>query len=142
MPGNYFMSTMGQTDPINYNYPKMANVRGSQYNNYPKFKETKNRSQVNNESANLAKELEKQIKELQTLTKEAKDIAKKKLSEEKNANSQNESKLNKSAFLELKNSSENKPKRSNLDKLSLNRNEKNRFDDTIKNVIKKLDNAS
>jgi hypothetical protein len=136
------MNTMSQTDPINYNYPKMANVRGSQYNNYPKFKETKNRSQVNNESSNLAKELEKQIKELQSLTKEAKEIAKKKLSEEKNYNSLNDSKSKNSAFLEIKGSSENKKKRTNLDKLSLNRNEKNRFDDTLKNVMKKLDNLS
>lgn len=138
MPGNYFMSTMTQPDPVNYNYPKMANIRGSQYNNYPKFKETKNRNQANSESANLAKELEKQIKELQTLTKEAKEFAKKKMNDEKST--QNDGKINKSTFLEIKGRAETRPKKSNLDQLSLNRMQKEKFDDTIKNVMKRLDN--
>jgi hypothetical protein len=138
MPGNYFMSTMTPPDPVNYNYPKMANIRGSQYNNYPKFKETKNRNQANSESANLAKELEKQIKELQTLTKEAKEFAKKKINDEKSI--QNDGKINKSTFLEIKGRAETRPKKSNLDQLSLNRMQKEKFDDTIKNVMKRLDN--
>ena len=142
MPGNYFMGG-SQINPINYNYPKMANVRGSQYANYPKFQESKKQNQVNSESANLAKELEKQIKELQTLTKEAKEIAKKKLSEENsNSSSLTDSATKKSAFLEIKGTSESKPKRSNLEQISLDSSEKRKFDETMKNVINKLDNAS
>jgi hypothetical protein len=138
MPGNYFMGGMGQPDPINYNYPKMPNVRGSQYNNYPKFKESKNlNAAANAESSNLAKELEKQIKELQTLTKEAK----KKLNEDKNIPLNNEAKSKDSAFLEIKDSKEIKQKRSNLDQLSLDNTQKNKFDETMKNVMKKLDNV-
>lgn len=69
-------------NPLNYNYPKIAHLRGNQYNSYPKFKETerempKEKSEKEKLSENLAKELEKQIKELQLLTKEAKDLAKK-----------------------------------------------------------------
>ena len=142
MPGNYFMGG-SQINPVNYNYPKMANVRGSQYANYPKFQETKNqnKNQVNSESANLAKELEKQIKELQNLTKEAKEIAKRKLNEEKIETISTAS-TKKSTFLEINGTSQNKSKKSNLDEISLDSSQKSKFDETIKNVINKLDNSS
>lgn len=70
-------------NPLNFNYPKMVNVRGTQYGSYPSFKETStddslknNSKEKDNISNNLAKELEKQIQELQKLTKEAKELAK------------------------------------------------------------------
>ena len=143
MPANYFMGG-SQINPVNYNYPKMANVRGSQYANYPKFKETKNQNnnQVNSDSADLAKELEKQIKELQTLTKEAKEIAKKKLLNEEKNDKVSIDATQKSAFLEINGTSQIKSKRSNLDEISLDSSQKSKFDETLKNVLNKLDNSS
>jgi hypothetical protein len=87
MAGNYYMNMAGQRayntpNPVNFNYPKLMHAKGSQYENYPKFKEQSKKPE-NKENENLAKELEKQIKELQLLTKEAKDLAKKKSVEEK-----------------------------------------------------------
>jgi hypothetical protein len=87
MAGNYYMNMAGQRayntpNPVNFNYPKLMHAKGSQYENYPKFKEQPKKPD-NKENQNLAKELEKQIKELQKLTKEAKDLAKKKSVEEK-----------------------------------------------------------
>ena len=87
MGGNYYMGMAGQRayntpNPNNFNYPKLMHAKGSQYENYPKFKQD-NKKPENKEQENLAKELEKQIKELQKLTKEAKKIAKKKSAEEK-----------------------------------------------------------
>lgn len=81
MPGNYYMPLAGQNavsaqNPMRFNYPKMMNLRGDQYSNYPKFKE-KTEKKDNGMSSELTKELEKQIQELQKLTKEAKELAKK-----------------------------------------------------------------
>jgi len=75
-------------NPQNFNYPKLMHMKGS----YPKFAQKEEQSSKTNgaESANLAKELEKQIKELQKLTKEAKDLAKTKLKETKIENKSNE----------------------------------------------------
>lgn len=101
--GNYYMGISGQNgistpNPANYNYPKMMRLRGSQYDNYPKFKDKSESDQKHSETSDLSKELEKQIKELQSLTKEAKELAKKKMMD----NTQNKS----FAFLQVNSDSE------------------------------------
>jgi hypothetical protein len=121
-------------NPASYNYPKMANLRGSQYTTYPQFKETK-KVKDTGQSENLAKELEKQIKELQTLTKEAKELAKKKLNEGKVDNIKNTS-----TFIEITN--QKVQKKSNLDEIKLTPKDKEHFDNTIKKVIQKIDNTN
>jgi hypothetical protein len=73
--GNYYMGmpqkNYNSLDP--YNYQKLV-----PRDIYPKFKENQDKEKEEQKvSVNLAKELEKQIQELQKLTKEAKEVAKK-----------------------------------------------------------------
>lgn len=129
MAGNYYMNMAGQRayntpNPVNYNYPKLMHAKGSQYENYPKFKEQTKKSE-NKENENLAKELEKQIKELQKLTKEAKDLAKKKSVEEK----MNKSNIKKNSNDNLRGNTQmktlnnnNRLRHSNLDQVSFDYN--------------------
>ncbi len=72
--------TYNSPNPLNYNYPKMMHIRGTQYGSYPSFKEGDDEKPIKPKddiNSNLAKELEKQIQELQKVTKEAKELAKK-----------------------------------------------------------------
>jgi hypothetical protein len=124
MGGNYYMGMAGQRayntpNPNNFNYPKLMHAKGSQYENYPKFKQDIKKPE-NKEQENLAKELEKQIKELQKLTKEAKELAKKKSAEEKkNTSNQSSHKLNTIGTNDVRATynSGKRLRRSNLDKV-------------------------
>lgn len=147
MTGNYYMGMAGQRsyntpNPQNFNYPKLNGVKGNQYSTYPKFKEVENhpKNEQPTESANLAKELEKQIKELQKLTQEAKDLAKKKLLEEKEKTLKKENENAKSSL--QKNNSNKRLRKSNLDEIQLESAQKNKFDESVKNIISKLDKLS
>jgi hypothetical protein len=87
--GSSFMmpqTTYNTPNPLNYNYPKIDHLRNGQYGSYPKFRETEveavnkpieSKPVSNGVAENLAKELESEIKELQQLTKEAKELAEK-----------------------------------------------------------------
>lgn len=127
-------------NPQNFNYPKIMHMKGNQYQNYPKFKEAKKEKANNEKTTELAKELEKQILELQKLTKEAKDLAKKKATQLSNNKSKNLNNNNNVKNMKIKEGI-NKMRRSNLDQLSLEPNQKKKFDQGIKDIIKKLDNV-
>lgn len=79
VPMNYYMpppQTYTTPNPLNFNYPKTPIPSNLPQNNYPKFKQNSQENKVKNEiDNNLIKELEKQILELQELTKEAKELA-------------------------------------------------------------------
>ena len=137
MSGNYFQGLTQQRSyttpsPNNFNYPKLMNYRGNQYNNYPKFKQTKEEDEKTVDiTANLTKELEKQIKELQNLTKEAKELAKKKQNE---INSKNNNQI-----IYKNEKINNSFSKSNLDNITLLPEQKIKFDEKIKHMIEKLD---
>jgi hypothetical protein len=82
MNGNYILPQMGQNNfnqpPVNpYNYPKIDHSRSTSTGQQPRFKEKEVEVKKDEVSRTLAKELESEIKELQQLTKEAKELAEK-----------------------------------------------------------------
>lgn len=121
MGGNYYMGMAGQKsystpNPSNFNYPKFKErARGRRQENL--IEQKKNVDKKVEVSSNLAKELEIQIKELQKLTKEAKDMAKKKLNNNKIEIKKEQIKKNN---LNLHNNIVKKSNHSNLDQVIQN----------------------
>lgn len=84
MGANYMMPMAGQSvmstaNPLNFNYPKITNYKGTQYSSYPKFKQThepsENKASSKEITEKLANALKKELEELSNLTKEAKTLS-------------------------------------------------------------------